>query len=81
YGDAHAEEADHSEAAVVEIWKAQDGPRSKTLVRLTTEGRALFLSYLSELERVVQDARASERVGRKGRLKKPSDLGPNWAPA
>lgn len=70
-----------SEAGVVEIWKAQDGPRSKTLVRLTSEGRTLFLRYLSELERVVEDARASERLVRDGTLRKPNDLGPNWAPA
>jgi DNA-binding MarR family transcriptional regulator len=70
-----------SEAGVVEIWKAQDGPRSKTLVRLTSEGRDLFLRYLSELERVVEDARASERLVREGTRRKPNDLGPNWAPA
>jgi DNA-binding MarR family transcriptional regulator len=65
-----------AEAGVIEIWKGQEGARSKTLVRLTPAGRALFFRYLAELERVVEDARASEKLARKR-----SDLGPSWAPA
>jgi DNA-binding MarR family transcriptional regulator len=48
-----------AEAGLVEIHKGYDGRRPQTTVRLTDDGRARFLAYLAELERVVQDARAS----------------------
>jgi DNA-binding MarR family transcriptional regulator len=39
---------------VVEIWKGTRNNRPSTLVRLTDDGRARFVSYLAELERVVK---------------------------
>lgn len=43
-------------AGLVEIWKGSDGRRPKTLVQLTRSGRARFLEYLAELERLLEDA-------------------------
>lgn len=45
------------EAGLVELWKGVEGRRPQTLIRLTSNGRRRFLSYLEELERVVSDAR------------------------
>ena len=63
------------EAGVVEIWKSQEGPRPRTLVRLSRVGRRQFAEYLAELERVLEDARASAPDG----ARRPP--GPGWAPA
>jgi DNA-binding MarR family transcriptional regulator len=63
------------EAEIVELWKNQEGPRSRTLVRLSTEGRKQFLQYLSELERVLQDAKVSPARTRR------DAPGPGWSPA
>lgn len=66
-----------NEAGVVEIWKSNEGPRPRTLVRLSRQGRTQLLAYLGELERVLKDARSSAD-------EKPSRgeaPGPGWAPA
>lgn len=47
------------ESGLIEILKGNEGRRPQTRVRLTDTGRARFLAYLGELERVVRDARAS----------------------
>lgn len=54
------------EAGLVEIWKGFEGRRPQTVVRMTTEGRKRFVSYLEELERVIKDAlpKASTSPGR-----------------
>lgn len=44
------------QAGLVEVWKGFEGRRPQTIVRLTTDGRRRFISYLEELERVVRDA-------------------------
>jgi DNA-binding transcriptional ArsR family regulator len=44
------------EAGLVEIWKGVSKNRPQTLCRVTADGRARFVQYLSELERVVSDA-------------------------
>jgi DNA-binding MarR family transcriptional regulator len=41
------------EAGLVEVWKGRRGKRPQTLVRLTDEGRARFLEYISLLEQIV----------------------------
>lgn len=64
------------EAEIVEMWKNQDGPRSRTLVKLTKRGRVAFLEYLEELERVVREAKAHVGERRASR-----DLPPGWLPA
>ena len=46
------------EAGLVEMWKGFQSKRPQTLCRLTARGRERFLTYLSELERVVRDALA-----------------------
>jgi DNA-binding MarR family transcriptional regulator len=55
-----------AKADLVEIRKGKEGRRPQTSVALTAEGRQRFLSYLAELERVVQDARqtAQEKTAR-----------------
>lgn len=65
------------DAGVIEIWKSQDGARSRTLVRLSKAGRAQLLAYLGELERVLRDARSSDAKA-PGRVREP---GPGWSPA
>src|ERR671914_1067433 len=37
------------EAGLVEAWRGSEGGRPQTLYRLTSEGRARFVSYLEEL--------------------------------
>jgi DNA-binding transcriptional ArsR family regulator len=65
------------EAGLVEVWKGVEGRRPQTLVRLTAEGRKRFLSYLEELERVVNDARPNaERAP-----SRPKRLPSGWQPA
>ncbi|MEG6509968.1 transcriptional regulator [Methyloligella sp. 2.7D] len=44
------------ETGLVRIDKSFEGKRPLTTCRLTGEGRARFLDYLAELERVVRDA-------------------------
>ena len=44
-----------AEDGAVEIRKGRQGSRPQTSVRLGTEGRARFLEYLAELERVIRD--------------------------
>jgi DNA-binding transcriptional ArsR family regulator len=62
------------EAGLVDLWKGFEGRRPQTIVRLTTDGRKRFLSYLGELERVVRDAlpKAEKSTGR------PKALPPGW---
>ncbi len=54
---------------LVEVWKKHDR-RPQTLVKLTATGRARFLAYLEELERVLQDAKAAAPA-----VTKPGKLG------
>ena len=44
------------EAGLIEVWKGFQRKRPQTLCRMTEEGRARFLDYLGELQRVVADA-------------------------
>lgn len=44
------------EAGLVEIWKGQRDNYPQTLVRLSEIGRKKFSSYLSELQRVLEQA-------------------------
>lgn len=41
---------------VVEIWKGTRNNRPLTLVKLTEAGRARFMEYIAELEKVVRNA-------------------------
>ena len=50
------------EAGLVEIWKRGAGRGSRTLCVLGAEGRARFLDYLAELERVLADAAPAART-------------------
>jgi len=65
------------EAGLVEIWKGYDNRRPQTLCRLTPEGRARFVEYLQELEKVIRDAMPKA-------AKNPapaSEIPPGWLPA
>ena len=44
------------DAGLVEVWKGTQGKRPQTLVRLTEEGRARFMEYISVLEQIVAEA-------------------------
>lgn len=50
------------EAGLVEVWKGFQDNRPHTLCRITKVGRQKFLEYITELERVVQDAAGSEKA-------------------
>ncbi len=68
------------EATLIEVWKSQAGPRSKTRVQLTEVGRRQFLAYLAELERVIRDARVDAPAPeRRRRNSVGGDAG--WVPA
>ncbi|MBX7246227.1 MAG: transcriptional regulator [Candidatus Sumerlaeaceae bacterium] len=62
---------------LVEIWKGFEGRRPQTLVRLSNSGRARFVKYLQELEKVLQDAMAAKKEAGKAK----TDLPPGWVPA
>lgn len=49
------------EAGFVEVEKEGGGRTSRTLCRVTRAGRAAFLQYLAELERVLADAAAAQQ--------------------
>jgi DNA-binding MarR family transcriptional regulator len=56
------------EAGLVETWKGFEGRRPQTLVRLTRSGRQRFREYLTELERLLEDAqRAKDAPARSAR--------------
>lgn len=65
------------DAKLIDLWKGFEGRRPQTIVRLTTDGRKRFVSYLEELERVVRDAlpKAERATGR------PKALPPGWQTA
>lgn len=63
---------------LVEVWKGYEGKRPQTLVRLSAAGRKEFLSYIEELERVIDDARSESSRARKW---KGFDAPPGWVPA
>ncbi len=51
---------------MVEILKQQDQNRPQTVCRMTTAGRERYLTYLSTLERVIQDATKETKEEAKG---------------
>lgn len=63
------------ESSLVEVWKGFQDNRPQTLCRITKVGRARFLDYIAELERVVEDAANVEKAA--GRLKPLK----GWTPA
>jgi DNA-binding MarR family transcriptional regulator len=50
------------EAGFVEVSKSFERNRPQTLCRITVEGRARYLDYLSVLEQVVRDAAAAVKA-------------------
>ncbi len=60
------------EAGLVELWKRTRAKRPQTLCRVTSEGRAKFLQYVSELEKVVSDAAEAARLHRQARSTPPT---------
>ncbi len=67
------------EAGLVGIWKGVKGNRPQTLCRVTPEGRARFLQYVSVLEKVVADA--AEATAAVGREASPKRFLEGWSPA
>lgn len=62
------------ESGMVEVWKGFKDNRPQTLCRITKTGKARFLEYITELERVVQDAATAEKSKKVKPLK-------GWTPA
>jgi DNA-binding MarR family transcriptional regulator len=56
------------EGGLVEVWKGYSKNRPQTLYRLTDEGRKRFLEYVTELERVVEDAMSAPAKARRPKL-------------
>jgi len=50
------------EEKLVEVWKGFSGRRPQTLVRLTAEGRARFVKYLGELQKLLEDTRKAQEA-------------------
>ena len=46
----------------VEVWKGYHKNRPQTKCRLTRSGRDSFLAYIAELEKVVSDAQAQQKI-------------------
>ena len=67
------------DADLIEVWKGKEDGRSQTLVRLQKQGRAQFVAYLGELERVIRDARS--RTTTKAKKGATQSTPPGWAPA
>jgi len=65
-----------SEAGLIDVWKNSSGRRPQTLYRLTTVGRKRFAEYISVLEKVVAEAQAATRSG-----KRPRRVSERWSPA
>ena len=65
------------EAGLVAIRKGGSGRRSQTLSVLTAEGRERFRAYLVVLERIVQDAAASEKPRQQHQIES-SRLATDW---
>jgi DNA-binding transcriptional ArsR family regulator len=64
---------------LIEIWKGFEKRKPQTLCRLSAQGQERYLAYLSELEKVLQDAQASTQRSFTGSPLK--SLPPGWAPA
>src|SRR3954454_9137005 len=60
----HLSVLEHSN--MVEILKQQDQNRPQTTCRITSSGRDRYLTYLSTLERVIQDATKETKQDAKG---------------
>jgi DNA-binding MarR family transcriptional regulator len=69
------------EAGLVEVWKGFRNRRPQTLCRLSKEGQARFLEYLSELEQVVKDAAAIREFADKGTESGGTKVREDWVPA
>ena len=65
--------------SLIEIWKGFEKRKPQTLCRLSAEGRERYLSYLAELEKVLQDAQVSAQRNFSGGSAQ--SLPPGWAPA
>ena len=67
------------EAELVEVWKASQGAKSQTLVRMTAGGRGQFMEYIAVLERIVQDAQQASQLLQNKPSELPGDIG--WSTA
>ncbi len=69
------------EAGLVEVWKGYHKKRPQTLCRLSREGRDRFLAYLTELEKVIQDAAAVRDQANASDTSSNDMLPKAWTPA
>jgi DNA-binding transcriptional ArsR family regulator len=68
------------DAGLVEVWKGVRQNRPQTLCRVTKEGRARFLEYISVLEKVIADAAEAAEAARIPAARS-KDLLSGWSPA
>jgi len=69
------------EAGLVQIWKGFNNKRPQTLCKISADGLKRFQDYLSELEKILEDAAAvSKEAKEEDSLMQDSD-GKNLAPA
>lgn len=69
-----------SEAGLVEIWKGQQGPRPRTMYRLSSNGRRRFAEYIGVLESIVSSAQSSEQSKAQSQTSRPPSS-EGWSPA
>ena len=67
------------EAGLVEVWKGYNKRRPQTLCRLSSKGRERFLTYLAQLEQVIQDAAAVKN--HMSDMRPNDELSEGWTPA
>lgn len=69
------------DSGLIQVWKGKEDGRSQTLVRLSKQGRRQFVAYLSELQRVIEDARRQIVQANKSKKRASFSNPSGWAPA
>lgn len=67
------------DAGLIKIWKGFQNRRPQTLARLTPDGRERFLTYLEELQRVIEDAETLRKAQSKNAAE--PEIPRGWSPA
>ncbi len=55
-----------NEAELVDVWKGFNKNKPQTLCKLSKQGKTKFISYLAELEKVINDAAAETKTVKTG---------------
>jgi DNA-binding MarR family transcriptional regulator len=69
------------EAGLIEVWKGFRNRRPQTLVRLSKDGQERFLTYIAELQKVIEDAAAAKKALGKSKTPREGEIPEGWLPA